>query len=98
LPGKNTAKQMTIGTNATQQTLEIFYIGLDDVLYHAWQHYAGTAFTVQNYLDTPATKAVALSVARNQSGALELFYIGMDGVLYHNWQLPKGGWHGQAKM
>ncbi len=72
--------------------------GMDDVLYHAWQRYAGTAFGVLNLLDSPSTKAVALSVALNQNGTLELFYIGLDGVLYHNWQLPKGGWHGQAKM
>jgi hypothetical protein len=79
--------------------LEVFYMGLDDVLYHAWQYEAGTIFSPQNLLQSESNKAVAISVALNQDNGLELFYIGMGGTLYHNWQLtPGGSWHGQEKL
>src|SRR5208337_3868673 len=82
-----TAKQIAIGTN-TDGRLEMFYIGKDDILYHAWQLApgGGTGWSGGDLLTTAQNTAKQLAVASNADGRLEVFYIGMDDILYHVWQ------------
>ena len=83
-----TAKQIALGTNADGR-LELFYIGMDDILYHAWQLNpgGGTGWSGGDFVSTSQNTAQYIGVASNADGRLELFYIGMDNILYHDWQL-----------
>ena len=93
-PSFNT-KRLVEGQNASG-TLEVFYIGTDDVLYHNWQQTPGGAWSGENLLGTGTSKAKALVLSQNANGTLEVFYIGTDDVLYHNWQqTPGGAWNGE---
>ncbi|MDX6693888.1 MAG: hypothetical protein QOF02_1491 [Blastocatellia bacterium] len=65
--------------------LEIFYIGMDNNIYHNWQDpKSANGWGGQQPLTGQAKKLVAAS---NTDGRLELIYIGMDNNIYHNWQV-----------
>ncbi|HEY1248859.1 MAG TPA: hypothetical protein VGE97_07730 [Nitrososphaera sp.] len=75
--------------------LELFMVGMDDILYHGWQT---TKNDSTNWSDSNWQKLAIISwplssspvVANNEDGRLELFMVGPDGRLFHNWQTTKG--------
>jgi hypothetical protein len=87
---------VAVGNNADGR-LEIFYIGLDDVLYHNWQLAPNGKWIGENAVGPKGpSRAKQVAVGNNADGRLEIFYIGLDDVLYHNWQsAPNGNWIGE---
>lgn len=68
----------------------MFYVGIDDKIYHKWQVVPNGGWSGENLLAGPAKDVV---VGQNQDGRLEVFYIGIDDKIYHIWQDPRsGGW------
>jgi hypothetical protein len=92
-------RALQVGRNADGR-IELFYIGIDDVLYHNWQLAPNGYWIGENLLGPGApAKAKQIAVGQNKDGRIEVFYIGMDDVLYHNWQLvPNGKWIGESTM
>ena len=94
-PGEpSKAKQIDFGE--CDGRIELFYIGLDDIVYHNWQLVPNGKWIGQNLLGPgePA-RAKQIVAGRNQDGRIEVFYVGADDILYHNWQLvPNGKWIG----
>ena len=85
------AKQLRSAANADGR-LEVFFTGLDDVIYHSLQMAPG-GWTGSNraiLLAAPTNKAKQIAVGQNNDGRLEIFYIGTDNVLSHDWQMAKG--------
>jgi M6 family metalloprotease-like protein len=83
------AKQLAVGQRKNGR-LEIFYVGLDDALYHRWQTNWSNAWSSQAALGASAKR---LAVTANKDGRLELFYIATDESLCHTWQKkPNAGW------
>ena len=93
------AKVVEAGSNADGR-IELFYIGLDDVIYHNWQLVPNGNWIGEYFLGPKEqVKAKRLSVGQNEDGRIELFYIGLDDVIYHNWQLvPNGKWIGESAL
>ena len=86
------AKELSIGSNSDGR-LELFYIGIDDNLYHNFQTTPSGGWYGESPFSGAAKKIV---IGSNSDGRLELFYIGTDNNLYHNWQTtPNGGWFGE---
>jgi len=91
---------------ATNDALEVFYTGTNDVLYHNWQNPPGGAWVGQHLLGNATDKAKApgpqlsqtLAVGQSLSGQLEVFYIGTNDVLYHNRQTSPGAWDGERLL
>jgi hypothetical protein len=95
----SSGKALQSASNADGR-IEVFYIGLDDVLYHNWQLVPNHKWIGENLLGPgdPA-KAKQIAVGKNKDGRIEVFYIGLDDVLYHNWQLvPNGKWIGENTL
>jgi hypothetical protein len=64
------ALQVTVAVNQSG-TLEIFYIGRDNNLYHNWQTTPGGSWNGQAFLGGTGRQ---VCVGRNKSGTLEIFY------------------------
>jgi hypothetical protein len=87
----DSGKAIQLARNADVR-LELFLLGTDNRLYHAWQKSASTS------LSDPILESWSLSsqlwgqqaknftVGHNQDGRLELFYVGKNGGLDHDWQ------------
>jgi hypothetical protein len=93
------AKAVESGSNKDGR-IEVFYIGLDDVLYHNWQLVPNDKWIGEFFLGPKEqAKAKQVAVGQNEDGRIEVFYIGLDDVVYHNWQLvPNGKWIGENKL
>lgn len=77
--------------------LEVFAIGTDKKVYHAWQTAAGAnnGFSAWERLHDSDTHDIA--VGANQDGRLELFLCG-GGTVRHKWQVaPNSGWTANAE-
>ncbi|HKU44481.1 MAG TPA: hypothetical protein VJR89_40250, partial [Polyangiales bacterium] len=94
--GITKAKRIATARDAAGR-LNLFFIGLNDILYWMRQTStnAGTSWTNPDYLGSASAKEV--TAIANTSGDLEVFYIGTDNVLYHNWQIG-GVFQGQALL
>ncbi len=91
-------KALEAGSNADGR-IEVFYIGIDDVLYHTWQLPRGNWIGEYHLGPSSPAKTKQFAVGRNEDGRIEVFYIGLDDVLYHNWQLvPNGKWIGENML
>ena len=92
------AKQVTAGVNA-DGTLEIFYVGTNNNLYHNRQ-LAPYSSSWDGETHFPSASAQQVVVAQNQSGTLEIFYVGMNNYLYHNWQTAPNStaWVGEMRI
>ena len=89
------AKQVTVGKNADGR-MELFYAGLDDLLYHNWQGVPNGPFQGQAPLGGAAKQ---IAVGSNADGRIEVFYVGPDDCLYHNWQgVPNGPFQGESSL
>jgi|GEM_PF-3192754 len=96
----NKAKQLLVAQNQDGR-LEVFYIGIDDVLYHDWQTapVSGTPWSGSMLLYETEHWAKQIAVGKNSDGRLELFFIGLDGVIYHDWQTAaNNGWNGATVL
>jgi hypothetical protein len=93
------AKAVESGSNKDGR-IEVFYIGLDDVLYHNWQLAPNGYWIGENPLGpSKPAKVKQIAVGQNKDGRIEVFYIGLDDVVYHNWQLvPNGKWIGENEL
>lgn len=83
----------------TSGRLEVFHVGQNGSLYHAWQTSPGsTTWSAWYSLGGNWPVPASIAVARNSSGVLSAFVIGHDGQLYQAWQTSPGsatwsGWH-----
>lgn len=80
------------------QRLEVFAIGTDKKVYHAWQTTAGAnnGFSAWELLHDSDTHDIA--VGTNQDGRLEIFLCG-GGTVRHKWQTaPNSGWTANAEQ
>jgi hypothetical protein len=67
------------------ETLEIFYVGMNNDLYHNWQTAPNsTAWVGEMRISNDSARQIA--AARNVDGRLEIFYVGTDSKIYHNAQ------------
>ena len=71
------AKQITAGRNKDGR-LEIFYVGVDDIIYHNWQKTPSGVWAGEAALGGQASD---VAVAANGDGRLELFYLDLSGAL-----------------
>jgi hypothetical protein len=80
--------------------LQVFMVGGDGVLYHAWQDQNGPYGGWTDWASLGGQQlAGGVAAATNADGRLEAFVTGGDGVLYHNWQnTPGGTWSGWAAL
>ena len=69
--------------------LEVFVIGGDFQLYHAWQSTPGGPFSALTQF--PGVIARQIVLARNADGRLEFVYVGVDHSVWHNWQTTPAG-------
>jgi hypothetical protein len=77
--------------------LEIFYIDINDTIYHNWQKDPNSDWHGDVKLSN--IKAKQICVGKNQDGRLEIFYIGMIDTIYHNWQKdPNSDWNGEKQL
>ena len=69
--------------------LELFAVGVDGSLYHAWQVAVGGGWSNWASHGHPATSLLHRppALAPGADGRLELFAVGDDGLLYHIWQV-----------
>jgi len=74
--------------------LEIYLLGEDANLYHAWQGASGGDFGPWTGLAGPWSPDADPVVTRNADGRLEVFVWGQDRALYHLWQGAPGGAYG----
>ena len=73
------------------QTLEVFYIGLDNVMYHTWQDPNGPGGWSESISGPSAASSRALSVFRLVGGRQEVLYLDdASGDLYCTWQKAPG--------
>ncbi len=76
--------------------LEVFYTGVDDVLYNNAQTRPNGNWRGELALGGWAKQIVA---RQNADGRLEVFYIGTNNQLYHNAQIrPSGNWGSEAAL
>ncbi|WP_155354850.1 hypothetical protein [Acrocarpospora macrocephala] len=86
--------RVTVGTNRDGR-LEVFALGSNLELWHAWQLTAGGAWSGWASLGGQFPRETLPAVGMNADGRLEVFVIGGDGRLWHLWQLSAGGgWSG----
>lgn len=80
-----------VGTNKDGR-LEVFHVGQNGQLYHAWQTSANsTAFSSWQSLGGSWPRQDSIAVTSNSDGRLEVFLVGYNGALYHAWQTSPGG-------
>lgn len=104
------ATELAVGRNQDGR-LEVFYIGDDSNLYHAWQTAPNAipAGTNDGWTDQVALggSATNLAVGQNQNGCLEVAYIrATDNAVCHNYQISSNGvdcqnvsgWHGEEAL
>ncbi|MBM4298914.1 MAG: hypothetical protein FJ143_14355, partial [Deltaproteobacteria bacterium] len=88
------AKAVHAGRNKDGR-IEVFYVGSDDRISHAWQ-LQPNGYWSGKYLLGPIlpSRTKEFFVGHNLDGRIEVFYVGLeDAVIYHNWQLtPNGYW------
>jgi Thermolysin metallopeptidase, alpha-helical domain/Thermolysin metallopeptidase, catalytic domain len=85
------AKQLLVAKSLDGR-LEMFYIGLDDAIYHNWQLTPGGNWSGYEAFGDSAKQLI---VAQNQDGRLELFCIKLDDTIFHNVQTTTDGkWEG----
>jgi len=98
-PGQTaSAKQVEVGRGA-DGTLELFYVGTNDALYHNRQASpGGTVWSGQELFSRNGAKQI--TVVLDSIGKLELFYIASDNKVYHNRQDSAGSssWEGQVPL
>ncbi|NTU49846.1 MAG: hypothetical protein HGA87_02970 [Desulfobulbaceae bacterium] len=84
-----------VAVNSNQDgRLEVFYIGVDDKIYHRAQTAPNSGWGIEVPLGGSAKQ---IAVASNQDGRLEVFYVGTNTALFHNWQVkPNGLWNGES--
>jgi len=87
-----------VGRNADAR-LEVFVVGDDTSLYHAWQTSPNNGW-VQGWTGMGGSWHHDPVVGRNADGRLEVFVVGDNARLYHAWQTsPNDGWsQGWAPM
>ncbi|MEV6985232.1 hypothetical protein AB0M95_28770 [Sphaerisporangium sp. NPDC051017] len=86
--------RVVVGTNKDGR-LEVFALGSNNELWHAWQLTAGGAWSGWASLGGQFEGEALPAVGKNADGRLEVFITGGDGHLWHLWQLsPGGGWSG----
>ncbi len=68
--------------------LEVFALGADEAVYHAWQK-TGGGWEGWSSLGGASTSDPV--VATNGDGRLEVFVAGKDHAIYHRWQTSPGG-------
>lgn len=86
----------TVARNKDKR-LEVFAIGTDKKVYHAWQTSAGAnnSFSPWELLHHSDTDDIA--VGSNKDGRLEIFMCG-GGTVRHKWQVaPNSGWTSNAE-
>ena len=95
-PNPNVAgNRVAVGQNADGR-LEVFYIGINDHIYHDWEDSPNGNWHGEAALGGGAKQ---IAVGRNADGRLEVFYIGTNDQIYHDWQdSAKGNWHGEAAL
>lgn len=93
------AKHIAVGKNFDGR-LELFYIGMDDVLYHTWQTSSNQTTAWGSGVPLGIGKqAKQVSVGTYSDGRLDVFYVAPDDMLYHVWQaVPGGQWHEQLPL
>jgi hypothetical protein len=70
--------------------LEVFGLGDDGALWHAWQIDQAPFWSSWETLENPPVKireADHLTVGTNRDGRLEVFLVGQDGAVWHIWQI-----------
>jgi hypothetical protein len=70
--------------------LEVFALGSDGNLWHAWQIDRAPNWSPWESLERPPTEIRAadrLTIGTNQDGHLEIFVVGQDGAVWHKWQV-----------
>jgi hypothetical protein len=82
-----------VGTNANG-VLEVFHLGQNGSLYHAWQTSPGsTTFSAWYSLGGTWPRQDSVAVTENSDGRLQVFLVGYTGQLYTAWQTsPEGSW------
>ena len=73
------ARALTVGQNKDGH-LEVFYIGLDDNLYHNWQTSPGSSWAGEAPF---GGKARALTVGQNKDGRLEVYGTSDEALMAH---------------
>ncbi|GAB4030781.1 PLL family lectin [Spirosoma gilvum] len=98
------AQDIVIGQNEDGR-LELFYVGLNNNIYHRWQTVKNTQNPAQwtgeqsFHINVQNQRHGSIAIGSNLDKRLELFYIGEDHSLYHIWQVAKnGGWSAPAKF
>jgi hypothetical protein len=69
--------------------LEVFALGDDGALWHAWQIDQAPNWSRWHSLASPPARIRAadrLTIGTNQDGRLEVFLVGQDGAVWHIWQ------------
>ena len=88
---KNSADQVTVGTNSDGR-LEIFYVGLNNELFHNWQNQPpdvtkpGTLNSWHGEIRFAKNSAKQIAAVTNSMSEIEIFYKGADDHLFRNAQ------------
>jgi len=87
------AERATHSPAQCQWQLEIFIIGTNGQLNHAWENTAGnsTSWTGFSTFSSALTQTIKIGGGTNANGALDIFVVGTDGVLYEMHQTTPGG-------
>jgi hypothetical protein len=88
--GSALGKDLAIAQNGDGR-VELFLIGNDDRVYHAWQDASGKWGAWYPFRTSPS--CTSIRAARTSDKRIEVIVAGTDHLMYHNWQLqPGGGW------
>lgn len=79
--------------------LEVFVIGVNNEIWHAWQdapngEWSGRKSLGWSHWESFDGKAKQIAVGNNPDGRLEVFVIGMDDRLWHRWVQGDNTWSG----
>jgi hypothetical protein len=70
--------------------IEVFGLGDDGALWHAWQVDQDPFWSAWESLGSPPAKireADRVTIGTNRDGRLEVFLMGQDGAVWHTWQI-----------
>ena len=103
-PALDLAIALNRDSRGTPGSLEIFYVGSDNILHHARQTIPGRSTSWSKQPAIPGSglgqfaEAKLVAVGQNKSGILEVFHTGLNNRLYRNRQTIAGGkdWEPQA--
>jgi hypothetical protein len=96
----NAGKEIAV-VNNDDLSLEVFYIGTDNKLYHNWQNGPSGSWNGESMVGSTSKYAKQFTALRHSDGHIEVYYIGVDDVVYHTWRngnQANGTWTSESPL